>query len=348
MKLLTKSHEFRETPRRVRGKLQLSWRPIIDEVNSLLDDYTLGGFTPTLRQLFYRLVSKEPHYLKNTKADYRNLGRHINEAKEGGYIDWDAVEDRTRYLRERPRYANLQDFVDSLIDGWHMDFWTKQLVRPEIWVEKDALLGILEPVCRRYDVGLYSLRGWGRPADNFAAAQRFLADSRAKDCPLTTRIFHLGDHDPTGCAVTGQLDEKIREYATKISEGWNGFVEVRRLGLMCDKCGETDQIAKYNLSPNRIGDDKTEKQFDEFKDPKEKRKERKEEESRKRAYVALHDGCEDTWELDALAPADLQDLVEKAIKSCIEFPIFWDDRQEEIAAAKRTLVRLVHGEETPA
>jgi hypothetical protein len=325
MKLCTQRHTFRKNPER--GRLH-SIQSVIDAVIARLDIYAASGFTPTLRQLFYRLVTDR--ILLNCKADYRNLGRYINFAKGNGDIDWDAVEDRTRYKRGLRRYADPEDWMEVSLEGWHQDYWVGQLDRPEIWIEKDALLGIIGPVCDRYDVRYYSLRGWGRPADNFATAQEFLSDFLSEPCRVRNIIFHLGDYDPTGCAVTPQIESAVKGYARQLrvrSDGLDSdaFVEVQRLGLT------KKQIATYRLLPNRIGDE-DEAAVDDKKGT----------ESRLKSYLADNDGCSDTWELDALDPKTLQDLVEAAIKSCIAFPSAWVDRQHEIALSEdriRTLVR---------
>src|ERR1700730_11977338 len=101
MKLCTHEHTFRQNPGRGKNKKKYSIQRIVDEAIALIDTYALDGFTQTLRQLFYRLVISQ--FLLNCKPDYRNLGRHINEAKGAGLIDWDAVEDRTRFVRGRLR-----------------------------------------------------------------------------------------------------------------------------------------------------------------------------------------------------------------------------------------------------
>jgi hypothetical protein len=218
-----------------------------------------------------------------------------------------------------------------------MDFWAGQPDRPEIWIEKDALLGIIEPICNKYDVRFYSLRGWGRPADNFAASERFLTDFQEESGRVTNIIFHLGDYDPTGCAVTPQLEAAVKKYARRIRVEDGGcdsdaFVDVRRIGLT------KAQIHEYGLVPNRIGEEKDE--VDAAKEDK------KGTESRLNAYLAANDGCPDAWELDALDPKILQDIVETAIRSCITNPSAWDKRQRFIqksGANIRTLVRKLGG-----
>lgn len=311
MKLCTQTHNFRSTTQRV-----------VDAAIARIDDYEAAGFTPTLRQLFYRLVSDG--VLINCKPDYRNFGRHLNEAKEAGIIDWDSVEDRTRRVRGLKRYSSTKEMLEEAVTNWHMDYWYDQPCRPEVWIEKDALLGIIEPVCNEYDVRFYSLRGWGRPADNFSTVQRFLRDFQLDPARPVGVILHLGDFDPTGSAVSGHIEEEAKRYATELANDAS-FVDVRRIALT------KEQINEYNIAPNKIGEDDADK---------------KENESRRPAYLAANNGCGDTWELDALDPAQLQAIVRTAVKSCITDLQAWNKRQRLIkreAKGLRTRVRNLDG-----
>jgi hypothetical protein len=325
VKLCTQPHKFRQNPENGR---KYSIQFIVDEAIKLVDLYAADGFRPTLRQLFYRLVTNQ--ILLNCKPDYRNLGRWLNCAKGAGILDWDAIEDRTRYLRGRERYSTTDECKADAAKRWHMDFWVGQFNRPEIWIEKDALLGIIKPICDRYDVRFYSLRGWGRPSDNFEASRRFLADYKSEPGRIVNVIFHLGDYDPTGCAVTPQIETAVKNYARQLSSADNGcdfdaFVDVRRIGLT------KDQIKEYTLAPNRIGDEKEDVD-------KEAKEDKKAAESRRKQYLLDNDGCPDTWELDALDPKQLQDIVEKAIQSCINDQPAWDARQQMIEDGKADFV----------
>src|SRR6266568_839715 len=130
--------------RRVRTR---SVRAIVDAAIETLEEYDAAGFSVTLRQLFYRLVAKG--VLTNTLRQYQYLGRYINTAKEAGEIDWDWVEDITRYVRVRQRYRSTTELLETAVDDWRtdgVDFWVGQSVRPELWIEKDALLSIIAPV----------------------------------------------------------------------------------------------------------------------------------------------------------------------------------------------------------
>ena len=287
-------------------------RSIMDAAIRVLTEYNDAGFSVTLRQLFYRLVSDG--VLVNRVPDYRNLGRYINAAKESGEIDWDWVEDRTRFVRVRQRYRSTTQLLANAAQDWHIDFWEGQSVRPELWIEKDALLSIVAPVCHEFDVPYYSLRGWGRPSDKFDAARRF---SQHADHGQRSLILHAGDYDPTGLSATQNVETEVSKYMRQLA---GEFVDVRRIAL------DMDQIEQFNLAPNKIGEDGD-----------------KSHESRWAGFVQANNGRRDTWELDALPPVALQDIIREEIQKCIVNKRAWSKRQRLIQDNAIKLQALIEG-----
>ena len=67
---------------------------VIDQANAIITEYDAQGFTLTLRQLFYQFVARA--LLDNKFNEYKRLGTIIRNARDGGLIDWNSIEDRTR------------------------------------------------------------------------------------------------------------------------------------------------------------------------------------------------------------------------------------------------------------
>jgi hypothetical protein len=110
-------------------------------------------------------------------------------------IDWDTIVDRTRELRTLPHWNDPSDIVDACAKQFNVDRWAQQKYRPEVWIEKDALVGVFERVCQELDVPLFSCRGYTSQSEMWGAAQRMLGHRRQKQAPV---VFHFGDHDPSG------------------------------------------------------------------------------------------------------------------------------------------------------
>jgi hypothetical protein len=246
---------------------------MIKTVNQIVAEYQAQGFDLTLRQLYYQLVSRD--LLPNKVSEYKRLGSIVNDARLAGLIDWDVIVDRTRNLRSLSHWSNPAEIMDSAALSFRIDKWAVGGTRPEIWVEKDALVGVLEGVCNENDVPYFSCRGYTSQSEMWGAAMRLLGWIKGGQTPI---IFHLGDHDPSGKDMTRDIADRLRMFTGR-------RIKVDRLAL------NYDQIEKYNPPPNPA----------------------KETDARYQAYI-MEFGAE-SWELDALDPTVIAALIEKAIKS---------------------------------
>jgi len=203
----------------------------IEQVNDIIKEYTEQGFSLTLRQVYYQCVSRG--WIPNSDREYDKLGSLINDARLAGLIDWDAIEDRTRNVRSVSHWNSPQDIIESAADSFHLGRWDGQPYRIEVWIEKDALVGVIDAVCRKWDVSWFSCRGYVSQSEMWAAGQRIIGRE-----PLAkTVILHLGDHDPSGIDMTRDIQERLTMFAGQ-------EITVNRLAL------SMAQIRKFNPPPN--------------------------------------------------------------------------------------------------
>jgi len=204
---------------------------VIEQANDIIEIYAAQGFDLTLRQLFYQFVSRG--LLPNKDTEYKRLGSIINDARLAGLIDWERITDRTRNLRGNSHWDEPQDIMRSAAYSFAIDKWAEQEYRPEIWVEKDALVGVIEGVCTRLDVNYFSCRGYTSQSEMWAAAQRLESYYDAGQQPL---VIHLGDHDPSGIDMTRDISDRLELFASGIT--------VERIAL------NMNQIQQYRPPPN--------------------------------------------------------------------------------------------------
>lgn len=244
---------------------------MIDQANTIIAEYQAQGFDLTLRQLYYQFVSRD--LLPNTLQSYKNLGGIINDARLAGLIDWNTIVDRTRELRSLSHWDDPSEMVAACSEQLNVDLWATQSYRPEVWIEKDALVGVFERVCHELDVPLLSCRGYTSQSEMWSSAQRMLRYKRKGQTPF---IFHFGDHDPSGKDMSRDIQDRLELFT-------GGRVRFDRLAL------NMDQVEEYDPPPNpaKITD------------------------SRAQGYIA--DFGESSWELDALEPTVLAELVRKAV-----------------------------------
>jgi hypothetical protein len=204
---------------------------IIEIANQIIAEYQAQGFDLTLRQLYYQFVSRD--VIPNNMKEYKNLGSIINDARLAGEIDWDAIVDRTRNLVRNSHWTGPAEIVRSCADQYQIDKWEGQKYRPEVWIEKDALVGVIERVCNRNDVPYFSCRGYTSQSEMWSASQRLIEYEGAGQSPV---IIHLGDHDPSGKDMTRDIEDRLYLFGS--------HMDVNRIAL------NMDQIRKYNPPPN--------------------------------------------------------------------------------------------------
>ncbi len=243
----------------------------ITRANAIIDDYRRQGFELTLRQLYYQFVSKD--LIANNMREYKNLGDVLNDARLAGLVDWESIVDRTRNLQSLSHWGSPADIIEACANQFHVDRWSTQPRRVEAWIEKDALVGVIEGVCNELDIAYFSCRGYTSQSEMWSAAMRL---KRYRDAGQEPLILHLGDHDPSGKDMTRDITDRLSEFS------W-GDVEVRRLAL------NMDQIHQYHPPPNpaKITD------------------------SRSDGYIAEFGN--ESWELDALEPAVITRLIREAV-----------------------------------
>jgi hypothetical protein len=252
-----------------------SSRIIIDAANAIISDYQQQGFTLTLRQLYYQFVSRD--LIANKQSEYKRLGSIVNDARLAGEIDWDAIEDRTRNRSVPPSWSSPQQIMQIVAEQYQEDPWRDQRWSPEVWIEKDALIGVVEPVCNRNRVPYFACRGYTSQSEAYAAGKRFAAARRRGKRPI---VLHLGDHDPSGLDMTRDNADRLKMFAGQ-------EVQVRRMAL------NMDQIQLYRPPPNPAKD--TDIRFEKYQE----------------------EHGDESWELDALEPTVIDRLIQDELDTLI-------------------------------
>jgi hypothetical protein len=258
----------------------------IEQANAILAEYTAAGLRVILRQLFYQHVARG--LIPNTVDEYKHLSRDMVHARDAGLSDWDAIDDRSREFCSPASWRNPDDFLSSVVPQYAEDLWVTQKYYPVVMIEKDALVGVIEPVCSRLRVPYFAIRG------NVSQIPIRDAGMRMADVIEDGRIpvvLYLGDHDPSGIDITRDLEERLNLYARQ-------EIEVRRIALTMK------QIRRYRLPPNPA----------------------KESDTNLTKYVREF-GTHECWELDALSPTVLEELISTSVTAMID--------EKQWAAAER-------------
>lgn len=157
----------------------------------------------------------------------------MGDARLAGLIDWLAITDRTRNLRENSHWDGAESIMNAAASSFAVDKWSNQEYRPEVWIEKDALAGVLQVACEPLDVPYFSCRGYTSLSEVWSAARRLARHARSGQTPI---VFHLGDHDPSGIDMSRDIQARLATFGAE--------VEFRRLAL------NMDQVDKHKPPPN--------------------------------------------------------------------------------------------------
>lgn len=265
---------------------------VIEQANSIITSYQARGFTLTLRQLYYQFVSRD--LIPNSQSEYKRLGKIVNDGRLAGKIDWSAIEDRTRNLKRIPAWDSPSAIIDAVADQYQEDLWATQPDYVEVWIEKDALVGVIESICKSRRVPYFACRGYASQSEVYDAGRRLASKHQ------NTVILHLGDHDPSGLDMTRDIEERLNMFAGA------GSVSVRRLAL------NMAQIEQYDPPPNPAKD--TDARFENYQ----------------------NEFGDSSWELDALDPTVIEDLISNELDEIIE-PDAWEEAEAEEAKNKARL-----------
>lgn len=268
---------------------------LLEHIEKIMQSYDEQGYTLTLRQLYYQLVSRD--IIPNNIKSYNMVGNVVSQGRLGGMIDWSMIEDRVRTPSRNTHWENPQQILNSAARGFYTDHWIDQDTYIEVWCEKDAVSNIIEPVCRKYDVTFMANRGYSSQTAMYDAYRRLkyrIAQNKE------VHIIYFGDHDPSGIDMTRDIKDRIGIFLREIFDS-----SVDRIAL------NMDQIEEYNPpeNPAKHTDSRYEKYVEEFGNA--------------------------SWELDALEPSVLSKLVEEAIMKYINLDDFDSvERTDEQARIK--------------
>ena len=156
----------------------------------------------TVRQVYYQLVAR--HVIENTRSQYQAVSNALVLARKGGSIPWHWIEDRLRRPRSVQMWGDVPDFAKTARAAYRRDVWATQPSYLEVWVEKDALSGIIEDVLAPYGVTLNVGRGYDGWDSIHNAASRYGSGERVT-------VLYFGDFDPSGEDMVRSLRQRLAE-----------------------------------------------------------------------------------------------------------------------------------------
>lgn len=315
---------------------------IIKNIIEITNDYISLGYSMTLRQLYYQLVSKD--LIPNHDKVYQKISSIKDECVYGGFVDWSVFEDRGRV----PVISYFENSVSEALErtkNWYsLDKQRNQKVHVEVWTEKDAISDILKRVTNKYTIRLVVNKGYSSSTAMYASYLRFKESIKEGK---KVKILYFGDHDPSGLDMIRDIYERItfmlfNGESQEINEMYEDWWEESGKGIYDVTEYEEKYEAVVDLL-NDISDSKRDRlhelfdsgakeiwlkendlfevipigltmdQIKEFKPPYNPAKIT---DPRAKGYVRKYGGK--SWEVDALHPDSMTEIVEKNILENID------------------------------
>jgi len=189
-----------------------------------LFDIVSEGQPMTVRQVFYQATVRD--LVEKDERGYAKVQRMLVQMRLEKSIPFHWITDNTRWQRKPTTYDSIADALAETARFYRRNLWRDAEVYVEIWLEKDALAGVIFPVTAEYDVPLMVARGFSSISFLHSAAQDINEDGRP------AFIFHLGDFDPSGVAAAEHIRDNLRRFAPR-SE-----IHFERLGVTLDQIRE--------------------------------------------------------------------------------------------------------------
>jgi hypothetical protein len=159
----------------------------------------------TVRQVFYQATVRG--LVEKAEAGYTKVQTDLVQMRRAGRLPYDWLADNTRWERKPRSYDTIKAALDETARFYRKALWAEAEAYAEVWLEKDALAGVVLPITAQYDVPLMVARGYASLSFLHTAAEHIGA------LCVPAYIYHLGDFDPSGVNAGEKIKETLREMA---------------------------------------------------------------------------------------------------------------------------------------
>jgi hypothetical protein len=163
------------------------------------------GTPMTVRQMFYALVTRG--VVPKEEAAYDRVVYHLLTMRRTGILPYGFIADNTRWVRKPRTYGSLSAFLEQSQKFYRKAVWDEIDERVEIWIEKDALAGVVVDITEAWDVPLLVMRGFPSETFIYSAAEAINASEKK------TWIYYFGDYDPSGVKISDSIERKLTEWS---------------------------------------------------------------------------------------------------------------------------------------
>jgi hypothetical protein len=244
-------------------------------IEIIREDYPM-----TVRQLFYQAVV---HAIVGKSADdYAKVADMITSLRRDGTVPFEWIVDEGRFPRKPYTVEGLVQALNTARFHHRKDPWQTIPAYVQIWVEKNALLGVLQPVTDEYDVPLMCAVGYSSLSFLHKTARQL------NELKYPIHIYQFGDLDPSGADAAIVIERELKGFAP------NAEIHFTRVAITPEQVVEFGLVPA--LRPSKTKDSRYRWFLNTYKD------------------VDVIQGGRMSVELDAIRPNLLRDLVRGVIE----------------------------------
>lgn len=268
---------------------------------------TINGIVEEYVSDGYVLTLRQLYYqlvsrdvIPNNQKEYSKLSVLLTKGRMAGIVDWSAIEDRGRVPRLPFHAEGVKNALEIVADSYKLDRQLGQKTYIEVWVEKEALSNIFARVTVPYHVRLMVNKGYSSCSAMRASAIRI---KRAMEGDFDDAvILYFGDHDPSGLDMVRDIRDRMKDFGVT-----NLTVDHPALNMK--------QIEQYKppVNPTKLTDPRANWYVEEF------------------GY--------DCWELDAIPPRELHNIIEAGVKKYLDQDVY-DEMLVKEEKGRKSLQRM--------
>ena len=196
---------------------KLNWKDIMAKSIPIFREFVDRGITPTVRTIYYALVSKE--LIPNTRSAYQGTCKMLVKARKERLVLWEWIADETRATRglDRPRWKPeryAEAWIEHLFEqlqGYTLPKWENQTYYVEVWIEKFALANTFDTWLDDMNVVLVPSRGYSSWTFLKQAADRIRENAEGRE----VIILYFGDFDPSGRDIERFIGETLEWFGAE-------------------------------------------------------------------------------------------------------------------------------------
>lgn len=234
---------------RTRARGFVTWTPneesqaLLTAVNQVLEEYR-DQLPLTARQIFYRLVGTIGY--EKTERAYARLCERLSRARRANLISFAAIRDDGTSSRMASGWWDEDSFWPS-VRSWASFFkYHESIGQPyhtELWVEASGMVPQAAAVAHRYGIDVYSAGGFNGLTDKYQTAERLVGVGK----PVI--VLHVGDYDPSGCAIIDSLAEDVLAFVDGLDPD-HAAIRFERVAVT------PEQVERFGLptAPQKLND----------------------------------------------------------------------------------------------